>query len=748
MRGRQRQRHGEHGKQRADSLLQRCRHGAVRVERGIGNSGWNGSLTATGGLANLGGAALTGATFTGPVSAPQLGPIYVADAYPGSDCGVKINAAITASGGVGTIQVGAGCGYTISTMVNPTGQVVAIQFVSAGTWTLSAPIIDGAYGGSISGFSPSEGNPMVWFHAAANYSATCPADIAGTTYSALICMQRASSLYNLGIYGEKEKQPSSVITSYTTASGVVTLQSANTFTAGQAVYFNIASGPTFLNPELPRYTVLSSGLSASQFEVAYPGATGSGSATGMAAASIQDVVLQNGGQITIKDATIMDASQDGIHVTTTLYPTITASQVMSLNAIVFMYSSPNGLPQLYKVTTAGTGTSTYPGFPATGCTAILNSTCTWGGVTFTNIGATYDNASGNGFIGPNVIINLNGRDGMFTERNVDWTIGPTVQFELNDRDGFHCEDCSAHRFSLDDFGANGRYGFYAASVNSGCSTSIGAVGFFIQGTQFGANGYLPGSWSSVGGDIHIDGSAATAMGFCATPATSQMAGSSTIVGNQFIESAATANNSTSVELFDAGGNNLVGNNWGIAYGGGRYNYLVNSTFSLLTGSARTPNQISKTSVLPASGGPVYTEGTPYLLTTGVDVADAVISQGTETSWKNTTQYGSHVVVGQSAIVATSGSLLALTPADNLSTTKEIYSTPASGSGLVWWIGDDGSATFNGVSSPSFTTTGVATYPLNALTPLIQGSNGTPVGGDICNYGCCRWKRNGAFVWLY
>lgn len=618
------------------------------------NAGGTGATTAAEALANLDGAALTGATFTGPVSAPQIGPIWVADAYPGSDCGAKINNAVLASGGIGgTILVGAGCGYTISTQVNlmPTttyGLPIALQFISAGTWVMSAPIVVGTvggHGGSISGPPSGEIYGPVTLQAAPNYTAICPASTGGFTYSALICARSLASLTNILIEGNKTNQPSSVITSYTTGSGIVTLQGANTFIAGQAVYFSIASGPTFLNTELPRYTVLSSGLSASQFEVAYPGATGSGSATGMAAASIQDVLVQNARDIKIHDATLWNASQDGLHVTSDFYPGVTASEALSLNQIVFMYSMPGNLGQLYQVTVAGTGTSTYPGYPSGTCTATLNSTCTWGSATLKNIGADYSSFSGNGTVGPNVFFLQNGRDGFFTERNVDWTVSGTVQFENSGRDGFHGEDVSAYRFGMDDWGANGRYGFYTAVVNAGCSYGGGAAFDFIIGSQFGANGYLPGSWSGVGGDIYVNGSAATAQSFCGTPSTYALAGSMTIIGNQFIESGGTANKNNSIEFIDAGNNNLTSNNWNGTLGSPEYNYLVASSYSLLTGSARIPTIISKS----ITGGAGYSAPIPFLLTNGVDVADAVISPGVQTTWGDVVINGNLTVTNPTSV---------------------------------------------------------------------------------------------------
>ena len=94
-----------------------------------------------------------------------------------------------------------------------------------------------------------------------------------------------------------------------------------------------------------------------------------------------------------------------------------------------------------------------------------------------------------------------------------------------------------------------------------------------------------------------------------------------------------------VQFIDAGGNNVVGNVWGNGPHGARYNYLVTSAFSALTGLARAPNLISKASLEPTAGGAIYQTATPFLLTAGVDVADAVISQGAETEYNNRTING-------------------------------------------------------------------------------------------------------------
>ena len=496
---------------------------------------------------------------TASVTAPQLGPWYIADQYSGSDCGAKINAAITASGGTGTIVVGPGCPTTISTTVNPSGKPVAIQFTGgAASYFLSAPIIVGS-GGSVSGPSSSQTNGSLMLQAVSSYSATCPADPAGTSYSALICMDSASSLHDLIIDGNK-------------------------------------GSPT-------------------------PGAN-------------YGVLVQNANSVKIYNATIQNAQIDDLYVTNTHYPTVMASQSLILNDIYFLYSSTGG-PYLYKVTTAGTGTSSYPS-----CSPTSGSTCTWGSATFTNESGqrgypmgTYDNTSSNGWLGPNVLLRNAGQDDMFTERNADWTVSSTVQFELATRDGFHCEDCVAYRFLADDFGANGRYGAYSAVVSGQCSTNGQTGNHFFIGSQFGGN---------TSGDIWMSGRSASAMNFCTIPSTYQWAGGDTITGNQFIEGSSSAPNS--VSFVDAGGNNLSGNTWGGPYYGFQYNYLVSSSFILLSGNARQPTRIHGTTLEPISAGAfsIFTATDPYSLTSGVDVADVSFNYGQVDSWGTQTFHGNIV----------------------------------------------------------------------------------------------------------
>ena len=294
-----------------------------------------------------------------------------------------------------------------------------------------------------------------------------------------------------------------------------------------------------------------------------------------------------------------------------------------------------------------------------------------------------------------------------------------MQFEVNGRDGFHSEDNGAYRFEADDWGANGRYGFYAAVVNGVCATAIPTMGDFIIGSQFGANGLSPSSWSGAGGDIYVNGSAASAIGFCATPITYQWAGANTIIGNQFIGSAASANLTNSIQFIDAGGNDVTGNTWGLALYQALYNYLVTSSFSTLTSSARVPNQISKTSVEPTASGPIYQTATPYSLTTGIDKADAVISQGTETEWGNRVINGT-VAAGATTptTIGSNGVLLNGVPALQSQTSLNNYYS--GGAGNLTGTGSNNTA--NGFQALYANTTG-SSNTANGFQALYSNTTG-------------------------
>jgi hypothetical protein len=61
-------------------------------------NGCTGATTAAGALANLGGAALTGAAFTGPVSAPSVNNVQYANTFTGATASEKIIACLAAAG--------------------------------------------------------------------------------------------------------------------------------------------------------------------------------------------------------------------------------------------------------------------------------------------------------------------------------------------------------------------------------------------------------------------------------------------------------------------------------------------------------------------------------------------------------------------------------------------------------------------------------------------------------------------------
>jgi hypothetical protein len=129
------------------------------------SAGGTGAITAAGALTSLGaqaavaglatngsnGILVTGnGTFGGNVLAQKSQNILLADAFPGADCGARINAALTVLAGAGTVQVTQACGTSWNTGVTlGTGQ--GIQFTQPGTsggvsgiYTLSQPISMGA----------------------------------------------------------------------------------------------------------------------------------------------------------------------------------------------------------------------------------------------------------------------------------------------------------------------------------------------------------------------------------------------------------------------------------------------------------------------------------------------------------------------------------------------------------------------------------------------------------------------------
>jgi hypothetical protein len=89
------------------------------------------------------------ASFTG-ITAQAVGNVAVADQFPGSDCGAKINNAITYLGGFpGEVWISNACGMSIATPIN-TGNYIALRFVQSGSWNQTATITLGT-GASIRG---------------------------------------------------------------------------------------------------------------------------------------------------------------------------------------------------------------------------------------------------------------------------------------------------------------------------------------------------------------------------------------------------------------------------------------------------------------------------------------------------------------------------------------------------------------------------------------------------------------------
>lgn len=356
------------------------------------------------------------------------------------------------------------------------------------------------------------------------------------------------------------------------------------------------------------------------------------------------VLVSDANRVHIHDVTIRNAERDNIHVTNRMYPTVAANEFLALNEIVTLNVIGGGVA-LFNVTAAGTGTATYPE-----CSRTSNASCAWGTAVLTNRGSTHDNESGDGYLGPNVLLEGAGRDAFYTERNADWIVSPQVEFEASGRDGFHCEDCATYRFSGDDFasGAGGGHGFYVAAVNAQCSTGIPAMNHIVVGSQFGGNPE---------GDIYVTGNAAKSAQFCSRQEHVPLAGGMTITGNSFI-GAGTSSPEDSITFIDAGGNSVSGNTWGFLPWSQRYRYIVNSSFSLLTGSQRSGSVIGNNSFVETASGAIYTGATPFSLTMGVDVATASTAQGTEVEWKNKILNGAQTVNGaidvHSAVTAING----------------------------------------------------------------------------------------------
>jgi hypothetical protein len=109
------------------------------------SAGGTGATTAAAGLAALGGASLTATaaqSFAGPVTATQVGAVYMADQFAGADASVKINACLTAAvaAGGGTCDARALGGtqvmsqtVNVGTSAGPNNGVTLILPL-AGTW--------------------------------------------------------------------------------------------------------------------------------------------------------------------------------------------------------------------------------------------------------------------------------------------------------------------------------------------------------------------------------------------------------------------------------------------------------------------------------------------------------------------------------------------------------------------------------------------------------------------------------------
>jgi hypothetical protein len=192
------------------------------------------------------------------------------------------------------------------------------------------------------------------------------------------------------------------------------------------------------------------------------------------------------------------------------------------------------------------------------------------------------NRSGDGYLGPNVLLQHAGRDAMFIERSYDWIVGSQVEFESSGRDGLHGEDSAAFRCNGCDFGGNGRYGAASVTVNERGNTSCG---WMIVGSQFGNNGQ---------GDFYANGSASSIA----------LNGLHTLTGNGFIQSHTTPNTYNSITLLDAGGNTISGNTWGFVQPtwASSFKYIVLTAFQRLPPNQRYRTTITGNNILPGTFG--------------------------------------------------------------------------------------------------------------------------------------------------
>jgi hypothetical protein len=295
-------------------------------------------------------------------------------------------------------------------------------------------------------------------------------------------------------------------------------------------------------------------------------------------ATAQDAVLvNNANRVHILDATILGAQRDDLHVTSTMYPTVTASEALTGGTIVTLSVTQGGL-ELWQVTTAGTGAS---GLPSCAKGTVGSTTCPWGSVVFTDYGPTLDDASGDGYLGPDVELETAGRDCMFMERQADWIIGTQVEFEGCARDGAHLEDSATNRFSDVDFGGSTSHGLSVQVVNAPATTGEPSSGNIVTGSQFGNN---------LGGDIYEIGSAYYANS--GNTSAAEFAGAMQITGNSFIGNHAAnctlggtiTGCADAIQLVDTGGDNIAGNAFGFIQPSwvAPYKYIVEHTYAAIT----------------------------------------------------------------------------------------------------------------------------------------------------------------------
>ena len=142
------------------------------------------------------GIAVTGKVSSSAVSSNTVNNVFNASAFPGSDCGAKIVAALTSSSGLngqpGTVQVNNACGMAWTTAVT-VGTNQSLQLTQAGVYTVTQPITLGQEA-SLSAATP---------RGSSNFSAYTLQAAAGAGLTNLLTMDEGSTVADINLDGNQ-----------------------------------------------------------------------------------------------------------------------------------------------------------------------------------------------------------------------------------------------------------------------------------------------------------------------------------------------------------------------------------------------------------------------------------------------------------------------------------------------------------------------------------------------------------------